>query len=394
MAELERVMEDNLIKQLTTGVSQWTYRKDITSEEALWDNFRQKLNFNNTAVLDGVNITDEEFAQIKRFMLEQAQTPYKAASWLAGENGRAIIPLAREDASKRNIHLLAVDNREIAGGHSSYEVINQYVSAKEAVDDRERRFDVTLLINGMPLIQIELKNQDHPYMDAFRQIKKYKVQGKFKGLFGLVQMYVVSNGSNTRYMAADTGDRMNESFLTSWVDADNKPVENYLDFAKAILKVPEAHMLIGHYSVLDAESRRLILLRPYQVHAIECVKKASIDRISGYIWHTTGSGKTLTSYTVTKNLLTIPSIDKTIFLIDRKDLDQQTSNSFKAYAANDTIDVEDTNNVGELIKKLTSNDRIVIVTTIQKLQIVNEEVFYCITLNQRIYNLLPVNGKS
>lgn len=369
MAELESVMENNLIKQLTTDTSQWTYRKDITTEEALWENFRQKLNQNNLAVLDGEKITDEEFAQIKNFILEQAQTPYKAAQWLAGENGEAVIPLTREDASKGTIHLMAVSNREIAGGRSSYESINQFVSSKEGNDDRERRFDVTLLINGMPMIQIELKNQNHPYMDAFRQIKKYKVQGKYKGLFGLVQMYVVTNGSNTRYMAADTGDSLNENFLTSWVDANNRQVENYLDFAKAVLRIPEAHNLIGFYSVLDAERKKLLLLRPYQIHAIEAIKKLSMESKSGFIWHTTGSGKTMTSYTVTKNLLTIPSIDKTIFLIDRKDLDQQTSTSFKAYAENDSVDIEDTENIGALEKKLLSKDRQAIITTIQKLQI-------------------------
>lgn len=369
MAELESTMENNLIKQLTTDTSQWTYRKDITTEDALWANFRQKLNQNNLAVLDGEKITDEEFAQIKNFILEQAQTPYKAAQWLAGENGEAVIPLTREDASKGTIHLMAVSNREIAGGRSCYEVINQYVSAKDGTDDRERRFDVTLLINGMPMIQIELKNQNHPYMDAFRQIKKYKIQGKYKGLFGLVQMYVVTNGSNTRYIAADTGDSLNENFLTSWVDSENHQVENYLEFAKAVLRIPEAHNLIGFYSVLDAERKKLMLLRPYQIHAIESIKKLSMESKSGFIWHTTGSGKTMTSYTVTKNLLTIPSMDKTIFLIDRKDLDQQTSTSFKAYAENDSVDIEDTENIGALEKKLLSNDRQAIITTIQKLQI-------------------------
>lgn len=391
MAELESKMENNLITQLTKEVSQWTYRKDIITEEALWNNFRQKLNQNNLAVLDDEPITDDEFAQIKNFVLEQAQTPYKAALWLSGENGEAVIPLVRENASKGTIHLFAISRREIAGGRSCYEVINQFVSCKECSDDRERRFDVTLLINGMPMIQVELKNQNHPYMDAFRQIKKYKVQGKYKGLFGLVQMYVVTNGSNTRYMAADTGDSLNENFLTAWVDSNNEPVENYLEFAKAVLSIPAAHNIIGFYSVLDSERKKLFLLRPYQIHAIEAVKRASVQGVSGYVWHTTGSGKTITSYTVTKNLLTIPSVDKTIFLIDRKDLDQQTSSSFKAYAANDTIDVEDTANINELIRKLINNDRIAVITTIQKLQIIikrfNQEEYKNSTKGIKLRNL-------
>ena len=329
MAQSEVSMEWALIKQLTGDVSQWTYRKDIVDEESLWANFRAKLNQNNLAVLDGEPVTDAEFHQIREYMLDVAKTPYKAALWLAGENGEAVIPLTREDAAKGTIHLMAVSNREIAGGRSSYEVINQFVSDKQDEDDRERRFDVTLLINGLPMIHIELKNQDHPYMDAFRQIKKYSLEGKFRGLFGMVQMFVISNGSNTRYIAADTGSNLNERFLTSWVNKNNEPVENYLEFAKEVLRIPEAHEMVGHYSVVDAERHKLILLRPYQVHAIEAVKQSSQRQESGFVWHTTGSGKTLTSYTVAKNLILIPGIDKTIFLIDRKDLDQQTSISFK-----------------------------------------------------------------
>ena len=368
MAQSEAAMEKTLIAQLTQDISQWTYRKDIVDEDTLWANFRKKLDQNNLAVLDGVPITDVEFGQIQQYMLDVAKSPYKAALWLAGENGEAIIPLTREDAAKGSIHLMAVSNREIAGGRSSYEVINQFVSDKLDDDDRVRRFDVTLLINGLPMIHIELKNQDHPFMDAFRQIKKYSLESKFRGLFGMVQMFVVSNGSNTRYIAADTGSNLNERFLTTWVNKKNEPVENYLEFAKEVLRIPEAHEMIGHYSVVDSERHKLILLRPYQVHAIEAVKAASAKQESGFVWHTTGSGKTLTSYTVAKNLILIPNVDKTIFLIDRKDLDQQTSISFKAYAENDIIDVDETDNTHDLLMKLKNKDRVVIVTTIQKLQ--------------------------
>lgn len=370
MAELESVMEQKLIDELTNGISQWKYRGDLKSEDALWANVRQKLNQNNQAVLNSVPITDAEFAQIRQYVLDQAVTPYRAALWLAGENGEAVIPLVREDVALGAVHLMAVSSREIAGGRSSYEIINQFVSSKSGESDRERRFDVTLLINGLPMIQIELKNQAHSYMDAFRQIKKYSVQGKFHGLFGLVQMFVVTNGEGTRYIAADTGDRLNEAFLSSWVNAKNEPIENYLEFAREVLKIPEAHQMVGHYSVLDTERRKLILLRPYQVHAIEAVKAASARQESGFVWHTTGSGKTLTSYMVTKNLLRLPGIDKAIFLIDRRDLDQQTSTSFKAYAENDAIDVDDTENTDALVKKLINSDRQAIITTIQKLSII------------------------
>ena len=368
MAMLESEMEDLLIKQLSCDVSQWTYRPDLTTEEALWDNLREKLNRNNIDRLQGIPLTDMEMAQVKQFLLDQAATTYKAARWLSGEHQVAQIPLLREDASLGEVSLMAVNSREVAGGSSSYEVINQYHAVKGDGSERNRRFDVTLLINGLPLIHIELKNRDHPFMDAFRQITKYCEEGKFRGLMGLVLMFVVSNGEQTRYIAADNHGNLNEKFLTRWVDENNEPVENYLSFAKAALNIPAAHLMVGKYCVLDNDSKRVILLRPYQIHAIEAIRRASRERESGFIWHTTGSGKTLTSYTVTKNLLDIPSMDKAIFLIDRKDLDQQTTSSFLSYADSDDVDVRNTEHTGDLEDKLRSKDRCAIVTTIQKLQ--------------------------
>lgn len=365
MSELESNIEKSLIDQLTLGVSQWTYRPDIKNTEQLWANFRIKLNQNNIGVLKGQEITDLEMEQIKAYMAEQGASTYKAALWLAGEHGIAQIPLVREDASLGTVSLMALNNREVAGGHSSYEVINQF-SPSDA--DRDRRFDVSLLVNGIPLVHIELKNQDHPYMDAFRQIQKYCREGQFRGLFSFVQMFVVSNGTDTKYIASNINGEMGEKFLTSWVDEENKRVNGYLDFAKAALNVPMAHLMVGKYSVIDEANRRQILLRPYQIHAITKVREASRKNNSGYVWHTTGSGKTLTSYTVTKNLLDIPSIDKTIFLIDRKDLDKQTSDDFRSYAYNDDIDIDKTENTRDLERKLLSNTRVAIVTTIQKLQ--------------------------
>lgn len=365
MSELESNIEKSLIDQLTLGVSQWTYRPDIKNTEQLWANFRTKLNQNNIGVLKGKEITDLEMEQIKAYMAEQGASTYKAALWLAGEHGIAQIPLVREDASLGTVSLMAINNREVAGGHSSYEVINQF-SPSDA--DRDRRFDVSLLVNGIPLVHIELKNQDHPYMDAFRQIQKYCREGQFRGLFSFVQMFVVSNGTDTKYIASNINGEMGEKFLTSWVDEENKRVNGYLDFAKAALNVPMAHLMVGKYSVIDESNRRQILLRPYQIHAITKVREASRKNNSGYVWHTTGSGKTLTSYTVTKNLLDIPSIDKTIFLIDRKDLDKQTSDDFRSYAYNDDIDIDKTENTRDLEKKLLRSTRVAIVTTIQKLQ--------------------------
>lgn len=154
------------------------------------------------------------------------------------------------------------------------------------------------------------------------------------------------------------------------MDEENHPVTDYLEFAQDVLSIPMAHKMVTQYTVLDSSKKALILLRPYQIHAIEAVKQASTQQKSGYVWHTTGSGKTLTSYKVARNLLQIPSIQKTIFIVDRVDLDQQTTSSFTSYAEHDVIDIDETDNVNDLINKLLSDDRTVIVTTIQKLNYV------------------------
>lgn len=367
MSQSENFIEDNLIKQLITGCSQWTYRKDIRNEDDLWNNIRNILNSSNVCKLCGVLLTDGEMEQVKEFIKTQAESPYKAALWLSGENGLAQIPIKRDDAKFGDIYLDAIDNKTIAGGNSVYEVINQYVSSKDKGSDRDRRFDVTLLINGFPLIHIELKNQDHPYMDAFRQIKKYLGEGQFRGVFGLIQMFIVSNGVDTKYIAAATYDKLNEKFLSSWIDKNNNPVNDYIAFAKEALNIPQAHLMVGKYAVIDSNSNSLILLRPYQIHAIEAVKEASRRKESGYVWHTTGSGKTITSFNVSRNLLEIPSIEKSIFLIDRKDLDQQTTLSFQSYAKSTGDIIEDTKDTKALENNLKSKDKIVIVATRQKL---------------------------
>ena len=361
----EQEMEDNLIKELITGESQWTYRPDLNTEEKLWENFMEKLESKNISVLDGVPLTEQEFKQIQNQL--NFVNFYEAAKWLAGENGNAKVEVQREDASLGTIRLNVLRREEIAGGGSTYEVINQVTRFKNDDNKRDRRFDITLLINGLPLIHIELKNRNHPSIEAFRQIGKYIKEGRFTGIFSAVQMFVISNGTDTRYIAAAREDKLREQFLTSWVDKDNKPIRDYLEFTKHVLSIPQAHRMVTQYTVLDSEKKAIILLRPYQIHAIEAIKNASEREVSGYVWHTTGSGKTLTSYKVARNLLQIPSIDKTIFIVDRVDLDQQTTSSFTAYAENDTYDIDETDNVNDLLKKISSKDKTVIITTIQKL---------------------------
>ena len=364
MAELEAVIEQKLIEQLCCDSSQWTYRPDIRNEDDLWRNFKYILEQNNKARLNDTPLSDSEFAKIKNDLSHSSF--YDAGKWLVGENGKVLVHVQR---GNEELHLVVMNNEHIAGGTSVYEVINQYQAFKTEDDDRDRRFDVTLLINGIPLIHIELKNKTQSYMDGFRQIKKYIAEGKFHGIFSNVQMFVVSNVVDTKYFAAARDTELNKKFITGWLDEKNNPVCDYLDFARGVLKIPEAHEMIAKYTVLDNDKKKLLILRPYQIHAIESMRAASRRGQSGYIWHTTGSGKTMTSYKSTRNLLMdIPSIEKTVFLIDRKDLDTQTTMDFQSYALNDTIDVDDTEHVGHLIKKLANDNRQMIVTTRQKMQ--------------------------
>ena len=361
--ELE--IERQLIEQLTSGESQWTYRPDLKNEGQLWDNFFEKLAQNNVALLADHPLTEQEKRQIKNQL--NFINYYEAAKWLAGENGIAKVEVQREDASLGTIRLSVIWRDNIAAGKSSYEVVNQVERDKAYPQDQDRRLDTTLMINGLPLIHIELKSPRVAFLDAFHQIKKYDREGKLRGIYSALQMFVVTNKVDTRYIAAAREDKLNKQFLTSWVDKDNKPMTSLMDFAHEVLSIPRAHQMVMQYSVIDDSKKALILLRPYQIHAIESVQDASRRQESGYIWHTTGSGKTLTSYKVARNLLQIPAIQKTIFVVDRRDLDQQTTSSFLSYAANDVIDIDETDNTHELVKRLGGNDKRVVVTTIQKI---------------------------
>lgn len=367
MSDLESVVEQQLIDKLCSEESQWTFRDDLRTEEALWANFKYILEQNNKDILEDQPLSDIEFQEVKNSVSHASF--YEAGQWLIGENGKVYVTVHRNE---KELHLLVLNNEHIAGGTSVYEVIHQYQSPKTSDNDQNRRFDVTLLINGLPLIHIELKNKKNTHqgcLDAFYQIRKYIGEGKFTGLFSNVQMFVISNETETKYFAPARASELNKEFLTGWVDSQNQPVHNYLEFANEVLRIPLAHEMVTKYTVLDAQKKQVLILRPYQIHAIEAMRKASKENQSGFIWHTTGSGKTITSYKATRNLLMdIPSLDKTVFLIDRQDLDLQTTTAFQAYAESDTIDVEDTDNVQGLIKQLSDGKRDMIVTTRQKLQ--------------------------
>lgn len=377
MSKLEFEIENNLIDELRSGASQWTYKENLRTEEQLWTNFKDILESHNQDILNDKKLSDSEFERVKNAL--NFSSFYNAAVALAGENGVFRISIQRDienvpEGQDPIIHLMVIDHNNIGGGSSVYQVIHQYqslVDEDEAQDvsQRDSRFDVSLLINGIPLIHIELKTGRCPYMDGFRQIQRYIKKGKFKGLFSMVQMFIVSNEYETKYFAAAQDDELNMGFMSGWVNSENKPINGYIPFTQQVLKIPMAHRMISNYSVLDNDKHRINILRPYQIHAIEEIRKAYSENRSGYVWHTTGSGKTMTSYKSARNLLLDKvNINKTIFLIDRKDLDDQTSDDFKSYAANDVVDVNSTDNTEDLLKKLLSSKKEMIVTTIQKFQ--------------------------
>ena len=379
--EKEEVIEQNLIRQLTEDESQWTLAENIHSVDDLWQNFRNILMNNNKELFDEHPLSDKEFQQVQN----QLRFPsyYDAAKWLQGENGIARVQIVRDDATLGTVRPVVFRRQDLAGGSTVYQVVHQIWMKKLEKMGVDRRGDVTLLINGLPVIQIELKSRKVAYKKAFNQMKKYEKEGVYRDIFSSLQMFVVSNGTDTRYIAAAPYDELNEKFLSQCLDEDNKPVTKYIAFARSVLSIPAAHRIVSRYTVLDSERQALILLRPYQIHAIEAIERAAnpyqqADRTSqetknpgiqsGYIWHTTGSGKTLTAYKVAHNLIQIPKINKVVFVVDRKDLDNQTTGAFQAYAEYDTIDVKETSHTYDLVKKLHEGKKNVIVTTIQKIQ--------------------------
>lgn len=382
----EATIEENLIQVLGEGHNQWNYRKDLKSEEDLWQNLRRKITQNNLSEIGENPITDKEFDSIKIELLLHTKTPFHAAKWLKGENGIARITIDREEVSLGSMSLILYSNQDIGGGISTYEVVNQIAKRKSDIDDRERRFDVTLLINGLPIVQIELKQAGAKdgYYQAFNQIKKYAEEGMFRNnIFSTLQLFVISNEHTTRYFANSLPKNMDRKFLFSWRTTDNRKVENIYEFVKQVLNIPDAHRLIAHYTIVseDNDNKVLMVLHPYQIHAIEALFTSAMKHKSGFIWHATGSGKTLTSFVSTKLLARKPGVDRTIMLIDRKDLDNQTTSEFTKFASEFNTGISSgnvranslivgTGSSKELSRTLLSdtNNNTVIITTRQKLE--------------------------
>lgn len=367
--------EKEIVQQLSVDSNQWTERKDLyeATPEMLWANFREKLNHNNIAALKHKELSDEEFNRVKS-QIKNIKSPYEAAKMLDSENGIGKIEIQRDDATQGYVTLNIFWKADVGGGNSSYEIVRQAIRPRTSEGDNDRRFDVTLLINGLPLIQLELKKSTVEINQAFNQIKKYADENKYTDIYSFLQMFVIMSPDSTAYFANCKPGEFNKSFVFKWRDKDNNPVENGMDFAKSALNIPLAHRLVSEYTAIDEERKKLLLLRPYQIYAIEAVMKRIKEHENGYVWHTTGSGKTLTSYKTAKLAAQLPSVDRVVFLVDRKALDDQTVGNFTAYAANDDMNIKQTDNTGKLRKELLAGGTNIIVTSIQKMaNLVNSE---------------------
>ncbi|MBC30464.1 MAG: deoxyribonuclease HsdR [Muricauda sp.] len=228
----------------------------------------------------------------------------------------------------------------------------------------KNRYDVTLLVNGLPLVQIELKRRGLEIKEAFNQINRYQRHSFWSnhGLFQYVQLFVISNGVNTKYLANNPLQSVKQTFF--WADENNKNITELIEFTAAFLHPDHLGKMLAKYVVRNETHKILMVLRPYQYYAVEnLVKQVQTSNENGYIWHTTGSGKTLTSFKASQIIMDLPAVDKVLFVVDRKDLDYQTMKEFNSFKK-DSVDV--TNNTKSLVRQLTDGSKLVL-TTIQKL---------------------------
>ncbi|MCP4428974.1 MAG: type I restriction endonuclease subunit R, partial [Chloroflexi bacterium] len=346
MIQSEAELENSLIDRLTNlGYS----RVNIHTVDALHANLKQQLEIHNAAVLNGTPLSAGEFKKILNHLS-------KGNVFARAHTLRGRFQLSRDDGT--SIHIQFLDREQWC--QNQYQVSNQ-ITVKGSY---KNRYDVTLLINGLPLVQIELKRRGIEMKEAFNQINRYQRHSFWaqSGLFQYVQIFVISNGVNSKYLANNRDQSFKQTFY--WADAANNKITQLDDFADQFLEKCHLSKMISKYIVLHESTKTLMVLRPYQYHAVEAI----IDRVktttkNGYIWHTTGSGKTLTSFKAAQLLTAFPDVDKVIFVVDRADLDYQTTKEFN-YFSPDSVD--GTDNTRQLVEQMT-DDTALIVTTIQKL---------------------------
>ncbi len=341
MIQSEEQLEAGLVQQLQTlGWRHVTLR----STEDLRSNLKSELEFHNNIAL-----SDKEFLKILNY-LEKGNVFDKA------ETLRSRFALNRDDDTTEYIQFL--NSKEWC--KNRYQVASQIQNSGKSLN----RYDVTLFINGLPLVQIELKRRGMELKEAFNQVNRYQRESFWSsgGLFQYIQVFIISNGINTKYYANNKDQDYKQTFY--WSNANNEPITQLEQFTNVFLEKCHLSKMISKYITLHQSDRVLMILRPYQYYAVEAiVDRVQVGRKNGYIWHTTGSGKTLTSFKTAQILIENPKVSKVIFVVDRADLDYQTTKEFNHFSEGS---VDGTDNTKALVQQLSSNNRL-IVTTIQKL---------------------------
>jgi len=374
-SELE--FENALIKALFTKGWEESVLKNVT-EQDLIDNWAEIL-FDNNRGRDRLNncpLTQGEMGQIID-QITTLRTPLKLNGFINGKT----VSIKRDNPQDawhfgKEVSLKIYDRHEIAAGQSRYQIVSQPKFPTRGIVN-DRRGDLMLLINGMPVIHIELKKSGIPVSQAANQIEKYSREGIFSGLFALVQIFVAMNPEETLYFANPGPDgKFNPDFYFHWADFNNEPINNWKAIASSFLSIPMSHQIIGFYTVPDDSDGVLKVMRSYQYYAASAIS----DKVAktkweenghlygGFIWHTTGSGKTMTSYKSAQLISNSKDADKVLFLMDRIELGTQSLKEYKGFAE-ENDDVQATENTQVLIGKLKSDDpaNTLIVTSIQKM---------------------------
>ncbi len=342
MSQSEAIVEKNLISQLTE--LGYTFAP-VHDGDTLLSNLKSQLEaFNKT------KFSSREFDAILNHLAKG--NVFEKAKTL-----RDRYNLTKEDGT--NFYVLFFDNENWS--NNLYQVTNQVQQQGSFLN----RYDVTLLVNGLPLVQIELKRKGIEIKEAFNQINRYQRHSFWSnhGLFQYVQLFVISNGVNTKYLANNELQSVLQTFY--WSDKDSRRTTELTAFTNAFLNTEHLGKFISQYVVQNETFKNMMILRPYQYYAVEAIiNQVKSGNQNGYIWHTTGSGKTLTSFKASQIITTIPGVHKVVFVVDRKDLDYQTMNEFNAFKK-DSVDV--TNNTASLVKQLSDNNTKLVLTTIQKL---------------------------
>lgn len=341
--ESEAILEEKLIAQLMEDGYE---RVIINDEKELNSNFKQQLE-----KLNNVSLNDDEFKMVYNYLND-------GSIFDKAKKLRDRYYLKRYN--KDDVYLKFLNQKDWC--KNIFQVSNQITMKGKY----ENRYDVTLLINGLPLVQIELKRRGMNIKEAFNQIRRYS-RHSYNGLFNYIQLFVISNGVDTKYFSNGTFSDIKFEFTFNWKDENNRNIHSLEEFTNTFLEKCNLAKMISRYMVLNESSKTLMVLRAYQKYAVEAVLNQALEvKQNGYVWHTTGSGKTLTSFKVSQLLAEEESIYKVLFVVDRSDLDIQTYKEFNSFCPGC---VDGTGNTDSLVKKLLSDNNKLVATTIQKLSI-------------------------